>query len=158
MVINNSASSGHEQATITGNTIQRSMGGGINVIAGGGGDTSTMKVKIENNTLTAPDGNGTGLPISVINTTVVGDASSTCENILNNAIANTGGTGTWNINNAIRLRNPIATAGPYNLPGYGGAPTDYAAIVLYMNGRNTITGGSSSVQNVGSYSGGADCF
>src|SRR5207253_1850815 len=112
-------------------------------------------------TLTKPDGNGSGLPIAVVNGAVVGDTDTTCANILNNVLDNAGGTGTWNIANAIRLRNGIAGAGPYTLPGYGGAATDYAAIVLYLNGRNTITGGTSSVQNAGSYSntpGGADCY
>ena len=63
--------------------------------------------------------------------------------------------------NAIRLRN-VGTAGAMTLPGYTGAATDYTAVTNYLQGRNTITGGTASVQNANSFSNttpaGSDCF
>jgi hypothetical protein len=161
--VNNGNSAGTMQATISGNTIQRSGGGGISATAGSGGgtDSSTLRVKILDNVLGTPDGNGTGLPITATKGASVGDTTNTCANILNNTVAGTGGAGTWNMANAIRLRN-VGTAGAMTLPGYTGTAADYTAVVNYLQGRNTITGGSASVQNANSFSNttpaGSDCF
>jgi hypothetical protein len=164
--VSNADSDGLEKIEISGNVLQRAMGGGINVTSGSGSstDSSNMKIKIFNNTLKSPDGNGSALPITIVNATSAGDTTQTCANVQNNNISGTGGTGSWNMSAAIRLRH-VQNATVYRLPGYTGAGTDDAAVQAYLAGRNTLNGGTAAVTRgagTGTWGNtipaGSDCF
>ena len=150
-VRNNGSSGGFNRVTIGGagglaNTLQRSLGGGINVTGGlnVSNDSGTMQVKIIGNTLTRPDGGGTGLPITIVNGTAAADTSQTCADVLNNVINGAAGSGTWNLSAAVRLRH-VQNTTVYRLPFYTGGGADTAAVQTYLDGRNTLTGGASAV-------------
>src|SRR6185436_10172412 len=96
---------------------------------------------------TDPDG-ASDLPITVVNGTDPGDSTKTCADIGSNTINDPAGGGTWNSTAYIRIRH-VQNNQVYRFPGYAGGSTDDAALVSYLNGRNTLTGGVSSVTRGG---------
>jgi hypothetical protein len=158
-------------------------GDGINVASNNAG---TLTVAITNNTIrqysnlagigiAQRDGNGT------LNATVTGNTVSNPGTFASNGIvAQAGATATdagllcVDIGGAGALANSIAGSGAnggtdfrlrqrfgttVRLPGYGGAPTDTAAVIAFVQGRNTGSEtGSATVEAPGvGFVGGAAC-
>jgi hypothetical protein len=78
--------------------------------------------------------------------------------LVNNLVGSGSGVTAPN-NQEFRLRQRQSTT--VRLPGYGGANNNDAAVVAYIQGRNTVTAGNGAASNTvptgGGYIGGAAC-
>jgi|CXWL01.1.fsa_nt_gi hypothetical protein len=147
---------------VTNNTIRQYNNFGIEVTTGGGASalSGAMNATITGNTVANP-GTG-GLPMNGVHLnggTVPGDTYQICMDIggaggLANALVGSGA----NAGTDFRLRQRQATT--VRLPGYAGANNNDAAVVTFIQGRNT--GGpsglaSNTVPTGGGFVGGAAC-
>ena len=152
---------GTHTTSVTGNTIRQTFDRGINVLANDGGGTLNMTVT--GNTSTHSDGtnsregfflnNGSASP----NIFGVPDAHYVCLTLggagaLRNTLTHGPGAP-----DDFRLRQRFNST--IRLPGYGGAATDTAAVVTFVNGNNTSTTGTATVNSPpgGGFVNGAAC-
>ncbi|MEA2693387.1 MAG: hypothetical protein QOJ16_2774 [Acidobacteriota bacterium] len=134
---------GTVQATITDNHISQYNNFGIELVTGGSAtpESGNLIVTVTGNTISNP-GTG-GLPMNGIQLnggTVPGDTYQVCAMIggagLANSITGSGANGGTDF----RLRQRQSTT--VRLPGYGGANSDNAAVVAFVQGNN---GGASGL-------------
>ena len=131
---------------LTNNTVRQwSNGHGIVLTAG---DTSPiLNTNITGNLITEP--NLTSFPANGLHinagTTSTG-AANVCANIQNNSMVGSGNSAQFYDDFRLRQRNSSTV----NLPGYGGAATDNAAVVSFIQGQNTgsPTGSASNTGNL----------
>ena len=152
---------GTHTTSITNNTIRQTFDRGINTLANDGGGVFNMTVTGNNSNHSDGTNSREGFFLNNGSTDPnifgVPDAHFVCLSL--------GGAGS--------LRNTL-TRGPgapddfrlrqrfnstIRLPGYGGAATDTAAVVTFVNGNNTSTTGSATVNSPpgGGFVGGAGC-
>jgi hypothetical protein len=129
-------------------------------------DGSVFNVTVTGNTVSNPgnllgDFNGIHLNNGTVGAT---DNFTSCVDIggagaLVNNIVGSGSGVTPPNNQEFRLRQRQSTS--VRLPGYGGANNNDAAVVAYIQGRNTVTAGNGAASNTvptgGGYIGGAAC-
>lgn len=147
---------------VTDNTIRQYNNFGIELLTGGGASalSGALNATISGNTVSNP-GTG-GLPMNGVHLnggTVPGDTYQICTDVggagaLANNLVGSGANGGTDF----RLRQRQATT--VRLPGYGGANNNDAAVVAFVQGRNT--GGpsglaSNTVPTGGGFVGGAAC-
>jgi hypothetical protein len=157
------AGGGAIRSTITGNTIdyagtQRA----IAAQAGQDGSGST-DLTITGNTIDIElDGVGNAGPGIIAQTAITGpgNTSSMCADIGGGAAALrntfTHSLGGSMVAGDIRLRQ--RNDGTVRLPGYAGAATDTAAVIAYLNGRNTVVSPSTATADSTGFAGGAACL
>ena len=129
-------------------------------------DGSVFNATVTGNTVNSPGNINTDFNGIHLNNGTVGatDNFTSCVDIggagvLANDIVGSG-NGTVSPNNQeFRLRQRQSTT--VRLPGYGGANNNDAAVVAYIQGRNTVTGGNGAASNTvptgGGFIGGAAC-
>ncbi|QQR73648.1 MAG: tandem-95 repeat protein [Holophagales bacterium] len=153
---------GTHTTSITNNTVRQTFDRGINVLANDGGGVLNMTVT--GNNLSHSDGinsregfflnNGSTDP----NIFGVPDAHTVCLSLgsTSPALKNTLTHGPGAPDD-FRLRQRFSST--IRLPGYAGATTDTAAVVTFVNGNNTSTTGSATVNSPpgGGFVGGASC-
>ncbi|HEX4955044.1 MAG TPA: Ig-like domain-containing protein [Thermoanaerobaculia bacterium] len=152
---------GTHTMSVTNNTIRQTFDRGINVLANDGGGTLNMTVTGNNSShsdgTNSREGfflnNGSADP----NIFGVPDAHFVClslggAGVLRNTLTHGPGAP-----DDFRLRQRFNST--IRLPGYGGAATDTAAVVTFVNGNNISTTGSATVNSPpgGGFVGGAAC-
>jgi hypothetical protein len=141
---------------ITSNTITQIAERGINVQGGQG--TDTVNATIQGNTVTLTDPNAAeGIFLDANSNSATGP-STMCAQIgsstpsLKNSISDA-------VSPTIRVQNRFA-GNTFQLPGYGGAATDTAAVAAYLQGNNNnIVGSPSASRGLSGpgFTGGAAC-
>ncbi|HZI18137.1 MAG TPA: Ig-like domain-containing protein [Pyrinomonadaceae bacterium] len=150
---------------VTGNTIRQYNNHGIRMDFGDEiNEGSVFNVTVTGNSVNTPGTINTDFNAIHLNngTIAATDNFTTCADIggagaLMNSVAG-GGKGATPPNNAdIRLRQRQSTT--VRLPGYGGANNNDAAVVTYLQGRNTLStaAASNTVPTGGGFVGGAAC-
>ena len=155
-------------AAVTDNTVYQYNNHGIAMFFGDEiFDGSVFNATVTGNTVTSPgnllnDFNGIHLNNGTVAAT---DNFTSCVDIggagpLANNIVGSGRGSTPPNNQQFRLRQRQSTT--VRLPGYGGANNDNAAVVAFLQGRNTVTAGNGAASNTvgsggGGYVGGAAC-
>ena len=143
---------------ITNNTVSQIAGTGITVGGAQSGDTNTMNVTIQGNTVTMTDplaANGIQVDAAVNSlgsTTMcaqIGGSTAAQKNTVSNTTAG---------NNDIRVTSRFA-ASSMRLPGYAGGAQDTTAVGTFVRDNNTITDVSVSTGLApgGTFLGGAGC-
>src|SRR5205085_995866 len=129
---------GTHNATVSGNTLRQWSGANaINITKRNAtGASGTLNVTVTGNTLAEPNGVGPINGLLVNSGTATNDAGTTCADIggagaLGNTMAGSGANGGTDF----RVRQRFLTT--VRLPGYGGAATDNAAVVAFIQARNT---------------------
>ena len=156
---------GTHNATVSNNNVRQNNNGHQITLTKrndtGGVPNGTLNVTISGNTVKEPGGGG-GAGILVNSGTATNDAGTVCVDIGGaGALANDlvgGGKNLFGADEDFRVRQRFATT--VRLPGYGGAATDAAAVVAFIQGRNTgVETGSATVQSPpgGGFVGGAAC-
>lgn len=129
-------------------------------------DGSVFNATVTGNTVNSPGNLNTNFNGIHLNNGTVGatDNFTSCIDIggagaLANNIVNSGNGSTSPNNQEFRLRQRQSTT--VKLPGYAGANNNDAAVVTYIQGRNTVTSGNGAASNTvptgGGYIGGAAC-
>jgi len=128
-------------------------------------DGSVFNATVTGNTVNTPGTINTDFNAIILNNGTVGatDNFTTCADIGGAGVSNNivgGGKGTISPNNQeFRLQQRQATT--VRLPGYGGANNNNAAVVSYIQGRNTVTAANGAASNTvptgGGFIGGAAC-
>lgn len=114
---------------ITGNTISQVANHGIETLARDG--SSTVNATYAGNTITlTAAGALDGMRVS--SGALETDTTTVCADLVSNTVSTIAGQ------NDIRVRNRFAGT-TFRLESYAGSPTDMAAVVAYLVGRNTIT-------------------
>ncbi|MDT4953956.1 MAG: hypothetical protein QOJ02_2094 [Acidobacteriota bacterium] len=140
---------GSHTSNVTGNTLRRYGSAGIEIQAGGaGGQNGGMQLTITGNTIAEPSNSGGSTPngINLNVGTNSGNTNQVCADIISNSIAGSGN----NVNvgeEDFRLRQRNATT--IQLPGYGGANNNNAAVVAFIQAQNTGTETGSAANTVG---------
>ena len=154
-------------AAVSNNTIYQYNNHGISLTFGDEiNDGSLFNVTVRGNTVNSPgninsDFNGIHLNNGTVGAT---DNFLSCVDIggagalMNNVVGSGNGAISPN-NQEFRLRQRQATT--VRLPGYGGANNNDAAVVTFLQGRNTVTAGNGAASNTvptgGGFIGGAAC-
>ncbi len=100
-----------------------------------------------------------GILANVIIATPGGDGSTLCADI--GGAAAFGNAFTHSLGGALAagdIRVRQRNGGPVRLPGYAGAGNDNAAVITYLNGRNTEVSASTATNTDGLFSGGGACI
>ncbi|MEA2568906.1 MAG: hypothetical protein QOI24_907, partial [Acidobacteriota bacterium] len=141
-----SNASGNYTTTITGNSVFRTSGDGINVHGGGGSDSSVIRTTIQTNTLGDPEPNGQGAggqtqgnAIFVEAGTVAGDTTTVKAQIDTNTASGQWSTA-FNLS-AIRVRQRFATTTfcltNYNpATNYGGGAGTNTSVSAFLTSAN----------------------
>lgn len=149
---------GAHNTLISGNTIRQYFQIGINVNVTLPGTIGTMDATVTNNTLLerATGGTNPGVLLNSGSSSAGPSSNQVCMDLKNNDITAAGAEGGAGQED-FRLRQRFSTT--VRLPGYGGAATNTAAVIAFIQGQNTgIETGSATVQAPGGgFVGGAAC-
>jgi len=135
--------------TITNNSIHDTDGAGIHVLSGGGSDSSSTSLSIQNNTITNPDQGLTGATAGILvqsGSSIGTDTTNTCADISSNSISGTWSLGTSHLS-SIRVRSLVTAGGSFGLLGFNPA-TDYPNS---SSASPACTGGVGTAGNVADY-------
>jgi hypothetical protein len=161
-IIINNAGGGSINALVSGNTMAYAGTQRAIAIQGGQDGSSDMHATVTGNSIDVQlDGTGNAVNAILAQSQVAdpsGAGSFLCADIGGAAaLANTitHSLGGSLVGGDIRLRQRFAAN--VRLPGYGGAATDTAAVIAYVNGRNTEVSTSTATVQDGSFLGGAAC-
>ncbi len=152
------AGAGDLTVAVTGNTINYAGVQRAILLQGGQDGNGAINATITRNTIDiALDGTGNAVAGILAQTAITGPGNTT------SMCASIGGTGaqsntfTHSLGGAmaagdirVRQRND----GTVTLPGYAGAATDTAAVISYLNGRNTVVSASTATADSTGFAGG----
>jgi hypothetical protein len=131
--------SGNQTLNVTNNDVRQYNANGMSFTAGAGlAESGQLNLNVSGNTVAQP---GTNPSVTLLNGIRInsgvtpGDSFQTCANVGANSI--TGSSDAANKDFRVLARQSTT----FRLPGYGGAPTDDAAAVAFLQGR--IGGGAS---------------